>query len=350
MKTTTFFARNPVFRSTEFSAWRRSSLPKADNALLAYHVRAGHLVRIRRGLYATVPPGFSPETASVDPYLLASKLTEDALLAYHSALQLQGRAYALHQRVLFLTEHPIRPFEFRGMRFVAVSFPQALLAAGQEHFAVETHRHAGGVVRTTNLERTMVDVLARPDLGGGWEEVWRSLESVEFFDLDQVVDYTLMLDSATTVAKVGFFLDQHRRELFVTEEHLARLERHVPAQPRYMDRRARTPGKRSTRWNLIVPPAIQNRLWEESACIVGAEEEEDYETLARELDFTRALHGEEAREARRRRLLRAMENKEHVVALRLDQDVLDELKELAGDDYQPLINQALREWLDSRRE
>ena len=47
-----------------------------------------------------------------------------------------------------------------------------------------------------------MDVLDRPDLAGGWEEVWRSLESVEFFDIDQVVRYSLLLENATTCAIV----------------------------------------------------------------------------------------------------------------------------------------------------
>ena len=48
-------------------------------------------------------------------------------------------------------------------------------------------RHAGGVARVTTLERALVDVFDAPDKGGGWEEIWRSLEMVEFFDLDAVI-------------------------------------------------------------------------------------------------------------------------------------------------------------------
>jgi hypothetical protein len=47
-------------------------------------------------------------------------------------------------------------------------------------------------LRVAGLERTLVDVLDRPDLSGSWEEIWRSLESVEFFDLDKVVEYALL--------------------------------------------------------------------------------------------------------------------------------------------------------------
>lgn len=80
----------------------------------------------------------------------------------------------------------------------------------------------------TSLERTLVDVLVRPDLGGGWEEVWRSLESVEYFDLEHLTDYTLKLRSVTAMAKVGFFLEQHRDALMVDESQLARLRMHYP--------------------------------------------------------------------------------------------------------------------------
>jgi hypothetical protein len=45
----------------------------------------------------------------------------------------------------------------------------------------------------------LVDVLDRPDLSGGWEEIWRSLETIEYFDLDEIVAYARLLDNATTI-------------------------------------------------------------------------------------------------------------------------------------------------------
>lgn len=55
------------------------------------HVRpftnSGRLVRVRRGLYAAVPLGQAPETVQPDPFLLASRMTSDSALAYHTALE-----------------------------------------------------------------------------------------------------------------------------------------------------------------------------------------------------------------------------------------------------------------------
>ena len=129
--------------------------------------------------------------------------------------------------------------------------------------SVEQSNRAGGVVRVTNLERTLVDVLDRPEISGSWEEIWRSLESVEFFDLDQVVEYVLLLENSTTAAKVGFFLEQHRETLMVQDVHLKALQKLRPRQPHYFDRARRKDGRLVKRWNLVVPSAIITRSWAE---------------------------------------------------------------------------------------
>ncbi len=266
MKVQDFFRKSPVFRHEMFAAFLEAGGPrstKTREALLAYHVNAGHLLRIRRGLYAVVPEGISPEGHQVDPYLLGAHMTDDAVLAYHSALQFHGKAYSVHRRFPYLSRHYRRPFRFRGQEFNAAAFPKALQSDQAELFGVENHKHAGGQVRVTNLERTMVDVLVRPDLSGGWEEVWRSLESVEYFNLDRVTDYVLMLRSATAVAKVGFFLEQHREALMVDEARLRVLRKHVPKQPCYLDRGRRRSGRLVSSWRLVVPPAVIERSWEE---------------------------------------------------------------------------------------
>lgn len=110
-----------------------------------------------------------------------------------------------------------------------------------------------------------MDVLHRPAVGGGWEEIWRSLEMIEFLDLDAVIAYALLLlDSATTVARVGVFLEQHRERLFVEDAHLERLVAHAPKDPRYLDV-SRQPGRLVHPWNLIVPERVLERRWGEVA-------------------------------------------------------------------------------------
>jgi len=262
-----FFDATPVFTRVEFEAARTETArrsPRTTDSLLRRYVADGRLLRVRAGLYVVVPRGVEAATAPVDPYLVATKLAPDATVAHHAALQFWGKAYSVWQRFHFVTETSTRALRFRGLEFVPVKVPLPLRQLPtSERYDTEL-RHAGGTVRVTTLERTLVDVLDVPSNAGGWEEVWRSLEMVEFFDLDAVASYVVKLGSALTAARVGFFLEQHREALMVDDKHLEPLRRLRPRQPRYLDAR-RKPGKLVAAWNLIVPDDVLGRTWAEVA-------------------------------------------------------------------------------------
>lgn len=261
-----FFATHPVFTAKELTAYlgrHKTRSRWTEKALLAYHLRQKHIIRVRRGLYATVAPGNKLDAPSVDPYLLAARMTDDAVLAYHTALEFHGRAYSAFQHFYYLTDSSARVIVYRNYRFQPVKFPRKLREQGNTHFSVLDRERSGLPLRVTSLERTFVDALDRPDLCGGWEEVWRSLESVEFFDLDQIVEYSLLLRNATTIAKVGFFLEQHRQALMVEESHLRSLREHRPRSPHYVARGNKPSGHLFPQWNLIVPTEVVERSWEE---------------------------------------------------------------------------------------
>ena len=264
MKYDEFFRKHPVFTGQDLAEHllsRGVAGGRAREALLAYHRKAGRVVRIRRGLYAVVPPGADAGSYPVDPFLIASKMTPDSVLSHHTALEFHGKAYSVHTHLTYSTPQPPEPLTFRSHVFKGTRFPRALLREGKAFINVLIAERAGMRLRVTNLERTLVDVLDRPGLSGSWEEIWRSLESVEFFDLDKVVEYALLLGNATTAAKVGFFLEQHRETLMVEDRHLKALQVLRPRQPHYLDRSRRTSGLLLSEWNLVVPREVLERAW-----------------------------------------------------------------------------------------
>jgi predicted transcriptional regulator of viral defense system len=266
MKPLDYFAAHPVFRLEDFAAAHQAGevlKPSSSLSIVKHHLRAGNLLHIRRGVYAVVPRGQTPDSVVVDPYVLATHLTPDAVVAYHGALQLHGKAHSLTRRVPFLTATQAKPYEFRGTEFVPVPVPPTLRALPDLGGGVLEKSRGGASARVTTLERTLVDVLDAPRHGGGWEEIWRSLESVEFFDLDAVIEYAFKLSSAVTVAKVGFYLEQHREALMVEDQHLDRLCERAPRRPMYLERGKRESGKLLSRWNLVVPERVLNRRWAE---------------------------------------------------------------------------------------
>jgi len=266
MKLQELALKKPVLTAEELQVWldrEYSRNKRSREALLSYHLREGHLIRVRRGLYAVVPPGSDPETCPVDPYLVPAKSADDAVLAYHTALEVHGKAHSVFERYCFQSNKPLRPTMFRTYRFECVLFPKVLRAKGKQHFATKTVERSGLEIRVASLERTLVDLLDRPDLGGGWEEIWRSLESVEYFDLDLVVAYVKLLANRTTAAKVGYYLQQHAETLMVEERHLDPLRELCPKQPHYIERGKS--GRLVRGWNLVVPESLVRKSWEEIA-------------------------------------------------------------------------------------
>jgi hypothetical protein len=62
------FVTHPLFRFEDFASAHREGearKPAASQAVLRQHVRAGHLLHVRRGLYAVVPRGTLAENLQV---------------------------------------------------------------------------------------------------------------------------------------------------------------------------------------------------------------------------------------------------------------------------------------------
>lgn len=267
MKLDTFFEEHPVFTREELKVHLKShdsENPKTLEQLINYHLNQENIGQVKRGLFYTVKPGFSAADYPVDLMLVTGKIRDDAVIAYHTAIDLHGHAHSVFHRYTYLTERAknTRKVEFRNAVIQPVQVPKPLLRNGQERLGVESYDRKGVKVSVTSLERTLVDLLDRPDLGGGWEEIWRSAGGLGYLKINDVIEYVKALENGTIAAKVGFFLEQHRKEYRVKDVHLNTLEELGPNQPRYMDR-SYEEGTMISRWNLIVPDYVLEEGWSE---------------------------------------------------------------------------------------
>ena len=60
---------------------------------------------------------------TVDPYLVAAKMTEDAALAYHTALEFHGRAYSVQWRLVYVSASKSLPLTYQSHEFRRVPLP-----------------------------------------------------------------------------------------------------------------------------------------------------------------------------------------------------------------------------------
>ncbi|MGQ3890160.1 type IV toxin-antitoxin system AbiEi family antitoxin domain-containing protein [Legionella sp. CNM-1927-20] len=268
MSITDFFQQYPVFTQNEYRQFlltQGTTNPNTQRELLAYHLKKHHITRIRRGFFATIPSAFrkAKENFPVDPFLITGRIVPDTVIAYHSAFDFHGVSYSVHYQYIYMLEKPIHPFEFNESKFICLPFPKGLVEQKAERFGVAFEERQGLSIQVTSLERTVVDVLDRPNYGGGWEEIWRTAEHIPILNLDTVIQYNDLLNNATTSAKLGFFLEQFKQQLGVDESTLRYLQSKKPTGAHYLERSKRESGKWLQRWNLIVPNYILERSWEE---------------------------------------------------------------------------------------
>jgi predicted transcriptional regulator of viral defense system len=232
-KAASFLSAHPVFTRAEFAAAFGHPAGAANvTSLLRHHLRAGNIKRVSREVFAAVPAHLAAERMMIDRFAAASKLRRDAVLGFHSALELHGIAYSEFNEVQLIsagrTERVDLPFG--ACRFV---IPPKALAAGKADYLTLTMDRQGVAVRVTAVERTVVDVLHRPELAGGVEGVLKSLDVVRYLDPAKLADYVELLDNRSLASVSGWWLEKRRAALGVTDDVLARLRARLPRSKHY---------------------------------------------------------------------------------------------------------------------
>lgn len=221
-------------------------------ARVKYHLARGRLKLVEKGVYAVVPPGLEVARFVPDRFLVAAALRSDAVLAYHSALELLGYAHSVYEDAFYLTARRRKDLGLDGGRVRSLLHPKPLRENREEAYGVETRERLGVKLRVTGPERTLVDCLAAPRYAGGLEEVFQSAGAIPALDLEVLSGYLDRLGQRRLYAVVGFFLEREAKRLFVPDEFLDRVARKCPVARVYLEP-ARRGGQLQTRWNLIVP-------------------------------------------------------------------------------------------------
>jgi predicted transcriptional regulator of viral defense system len=254
-RTSRFLSTHPVFRLEEFRAecGGGRSEDTVSNRLRQF-VASGRLRLLFLGVYAVTPLGQNAETFVPDPLLVASRLTGDSLLAYHSAFEMLGYARQTFTQTTYLTTGPQRPRHLDQHTFVAVSPPRRL-GGEWDRVAVETVERQGLAVRTTCRERALVDCLDRRRYSGGFEELLACVGALPSLDFELLERYLVALGHPPLFARVGFVLERFADRLFFDDYWRERFSQRLPASPVYLLRRE--PGNVLVRrWRLLVPESL----------------------------------------------------------------------------------------------
>ena len=257
VKTTDFLALHSVFSLDEAT---RTLAPVGGKAgtvgRLKHYLTTGRLKLVTREIYAVVPPGIEARQFQPDPFLVGASVRPEAVFSHHSALELLGVAHSVWNQYTLYVANRRRALSLPDTTIRFLEEPKAMTTTGKEGFAVRTAERQGRLLRVTGPERTLVEGFMRPGLVGGLEELVVSASGFSTLDLDLLKEALRRYGVAKLWASVGWFLERFQRAFHVSDAYLQELEESRPASPQYLLRERRG-GTLSSRWNLILPPEME---------------------------------------------------------------------------------------------
>lgn len=222
-----------------------------DNAkvILNSYIKKGIVKRVRRNLYCAV--NLESREALADRYLIGSKINESAYLTHHSAFEVHGLSHQVSFVVYVASDSKISDFEFEGVlyKYVGKGINEGI-----------THYRLNEKVRFTDLERTVVDSMDRPDYCGGIHELDEILKICPVLDEAKLLKYLEAYDKKVLYKKAGYFLERYQQSLGITDSFLSLIEKRTGSMKKYLSEEALNGnGVLIKRWGLIVPKIFEGR-------------------------------------------------------------------------------------------
>lgn len=258
LRTADFFNTHSVFSLNEAA---RELAPvggrKGTVERLKYHLKAGRLKLVARGIYAVVPPGVPVESYQPDPFLVAAAVRPDGVFSYHSALELLGAAHSVWTRYTLYVKQRRRPLRLNSTDIRFLEHPGPMRKVSCRKLGLRRVEYRGKLFQSTGPERTLVEGFRRPAEVGGLQELVNSASGFAVLDLGLLREILHCYNIANLWAAAGWFLERFRRSFHVTEGVLDQMAQHRPRAPQYLERNRRE-GVLAARWNLLLPQELDN--------------------------------------------------------------------------------------------
>jgi predicted transcriptional regulator of viral defense system len=169
----------------------------------------GLVTRLMPGLFVLVPPELGRESEfSGNPYLTARAMVDgaDYYISHSSAMELHRMVTQPQFTIFTSTTKRLRQRTLQGteFRFVFVQ-PEQMFGVGTHWITKQD------AVRTSDLERTLVDGLRQPEYCGGIVDVAKGLW-MRHADLktSRIIEYALRLRVGSVIRRLGYLLELYR--------------------------------------------------------------------------------------------------------------------------------------------
>lgn len=244
---TYFYGQNTLcFDYTHACKALSESKPNTVRELLSDMTKRGLLMRLKDGVYYIIPYEAEAESFMPDWHLVAEHIVNDAkqYIGYYSALQIHSLITQPSLKEQIVVSQQVRPSQIK-IKNVIFQF----IYHNQKHFfgAKKIWIDSFNKVQCSDLEKTFIDCLFKPDYAGGIVEVAKAIyTSKEKIKYETLLEYVKRFDSQAVIKRLGFLMEM----LDINTKIIEELQKMKTASYVVLDTELPKIGKRNSRWSI----------------------------------------------------------------------------------------------------
>jgi len=226
------------------------ALPTASESaileLVTDMAKRGLLMRIKKGVYYVIPYEADATTFMPDWHLLAGSLVGNAsyYIGYYSALQIHNLITQPSLQEQIVVSEQVRPSLLKIKKI-----PFQFIYHNPTHFFGfgETWIDSFNKVPCSDLEKTFIDCLFKPEYSGGIVEIAKAVfQSREKLKYDRLFSYAVQFNSQAVIKRLGFILEL----MGIQHPIISDLQKIKTASYVVLDTELPNKGKFSSRWSI----------------------------------------------------------------------------------------------------
>jgi predicted transcriptional regulator of viral defense system len=238
-------------RTEDLSATRHISNAWAKN-ILSQLDKKGVAQRVGRGKYVIIPADvvYGRKSYVGDPIILVSELLKetDYFFAYYSAAHVHGLTEQMTFKTTVAVTKQTRPIRAGNISINFITLKKA------KFFGIQEKTYSNVPLKVSDIDKTLIDCIDRPDLCGGLPEVARiALNTLERNQINypQLILYLKKLDNHAVTQRVGFLIEYIAEKNAIHIPPLDELTALVGPKIYPLDVKAPKKGKISKKWKII---------------------------------------------------------------------------------------------------
>lgn len=214
---------------------------------LAKMLHAKKIVQVRKGQYALLDiNGF----VLSNKFEIATKISADSFVAYHSALEYYGVANQVFNDVYVGSSARFNGFTFNDIEYICRIVPEV----------TQVLNIVNASVRVTSLERTIIDCIDKLELAGGIEEVLNALEQTRVLDESKLLAVLQMYSKTFLYQKTGYILEHFQKMLSLSNDFFEVCKKQIKNKTYYFLQDEYKNISFNSKWLLMAPTDLTKRI------------------------------------------------------------------------------------------